>query len=142
MKPSHILLSALLFCAAICQAQQTILTIRLLNGKNGKSITDRDFNIRLGNSNSLLHDTDSRGEIKLDVADVYPRKISVLPNFRFDCRSKQDLGEGRSIEYSLDEILTKGLVSNNFCGKASSVPQPGALVIFVRPRTFIEKWKL
>jgi hypothetical protein len=142
MKLSHILLSALLFGVGLCPAQQTIITIRLFNGKNAKPITDRNFNIWLGNSNNLLHDTDSRGEIKLDVADVNPRKIRVLPDFRFDCRSKQDFGEGQLNEYSLDEILTKGVVSKYLCGKATSLPQPSVLVIFVRPRTFIEKWKL
>jgi hypothetical protein len=141
MKLSHILLSTLLFCA-VCPAQQSIITIRLLNGKNGKPITDRDFNIWLGNSNNLLRDTDLRGEIKMDVTDVNPRKIRVLPDFRFDCRSKQDFGEGRLIEYSLEEILTKGVVGNNLCGKATSLPQPSVLIIFARPRTFIEKWKL
>jgi hypothetical protein len=143
MKLSCILLPALLFGVVVCQAQESTITIRLLNGKNGKPITDRDFNIHLGSSwDNLLHDTDSRGEIKLDVADVWPRTIRVAPDFRFDCRSKKDFGDGGMIEYSLDEILTKGVVGKNFCGKATSLAHPSVLVIFVRPRTFIEKWKL
>jgi hypothetical protein len=142
MKLSHVLPTLVFLAAAICPAQQTTIIVRLLNGKNGKPVTDKSFNVWLGKGENVLLDTDSRGIIKLDVAGVTPRTIRVLPDFRFDCRSKNDFGEGVRIEYSLDEIFSKGVVSKNLCGKAASLPQPGVLAIFVRPRTFMEKWRL
>jgi hypothetical protein len=66
----------------------------------------------------------------------------VAPDFRFDCRWKSDFGPAYIIEYSLDEILSTGVVGENLCGKAKSPRQPGVLIIFVRPRTFMQKWKL
>lgn len=135
-----LLLGLSLFLVAGCTGQT--ITVRLLNGKNGKPITDREFNIWLGDRGNVLRNTDSNGEIKMYIADVTPRTIRVLPDFRFDCRSKQDFGRGDRIEYSLDEILSRGVVSQNLCGSAESRLYPGVLIIFVRPRTFMEKWRL
>jgi hypothetical protein len=143
IKLSRVLtLLPLLFIALLCQAQETTITVRLLNGKNGKPIPDRNFNIWIGDAGNVLHDTDSQREIKLDVTNAKPRTIRVLPDFRFDCRSNRDFGRGDRIEYPLDEILSKGVISKNLCGKATSQRQPGVLVIFVRPRTLMEKFKL
>ena len=132
----------LLFIALLSQAQETTITVQLLNGKNGKPITDRNFNIWIGDTGNVLHGTDSQGEINLDVSKAKPRTIRVLPDFRFDCRSNRDFGRGDRIEYPLDEILSKGVIGENLCGKATSRRQPGVLVIFVRPRTLMEKLKL
>jgi hypothetical protein len=132
----------LLFIALLCQAQETTITVRLLNGTNGKPITDRNFNVWIGDTGNILHDTDSQGVIQLDVTNSKPRTIRVLPDFRFDCRANRDFGRGDRIEYPLDEILSKGVISENLCGKPTSHRQPGVLVIFVRPRTLMEKFKL
>jgi len=43
-----------------------------------------------------------------------------------------------------NEVLQKGFVSANTCGKATASPQPGIVVLFVRPRNFHERvqdWK-
>jgi hypothetical protein len=60
----------LLFIALLSQAQETTITVRLLNGKNGKPITDRNFNVWIGDTGNVLHDTDSQREIKLDVTNA------------------------------------------------------------------------
>jgi hypothetical protein len=141
MKLFRIIPLACFLISTVCLAQQTAITVRLVNGKNGKAITDKAFNIWLGNSFEGLHDTDAKGEIKLDVTNIEPRKIRVLPDFRFDCRESHGSG-GDRIEYSLDEILSAGVVGENLCGRAGSLRQPGVLVIFVRPRTLTERREL
>ena len=40
---------------------------------------------------------------------------------------------------STKEVLQKGFVSANTCGKVTRSPQPGQVLLFVRPRNFREK---
>lgn len=47
----------------------------------------------------------------------------------------------RSEDFSTREILTHGYVSPNTCGKDMLSPQPGQVVLFVRPLTWWEKLK-
>jgi hypothetical protein len=56
-----------------------------------------------------------------------------MPNARFN-----------GIDFSTNEVLQHGVVSANTCGKATASPQPGEVILFVRPRNFGEKvqdWK-
>lgn len=43
--------------------------------------------------------------------------------------------------FSTKEVLDHGFVSANTCGKVTAPPQPGQVVLFVRPLTFWEKMK-
>jgi hypothetical protein len=43
--------------------------------------------------------------------------------------------------FSTRDVLQFGVVTENLCGKAKASPEPGELVIFVRPLTFWEKMK-
>lgn len=142
IRPSRFALVFLLAVAVLCQGQQNKIVIRLLNGKTGKPIRNKSFNVWIGDGGMLLLNTDRRGEISLDVSNVPPREVRISPNTRFDCRSKHDFAAGYRIKYSLDEIASKGIVSENLCGKPSAPTQPGVLVLFVRPRTFIEGMKI
>ena len=132
------LLVALLFAATLCEGQRTTVIVEIVNGRNNKPIRDRSVNVWLGDGGMRLLDTDPKGEIRLDVADIQPFKIRVNLNSRVDCR----LQPGFRVEYSLDEILTKGLIGENACGKAVRVPAPGILVIYARPRTFWESFMI
>jgi len=131
-----------LIAAIPCPAQQGQIVIRLLNGKTGKPIRDKSFNVWLGDGGMLLLDTDRKGEIRLDIANVKPREVRVNPNTRFDCRSKRDFSGGGRIKYSLDEVFSRGVITENLCGRYSAPATPGVLILFVRPRTFIEWWKI
>jgi hypothetical protein len=44
--------------------------------------------------------------------------------------------------YSITKILKSGVAAANTCGKVRVPAQPGELVLFVRPLTWWEKWKL
>jgi len=144
MKPLQIALSLLLL-TILCPAQNTpSIVIRFLNGKNGKPIRDKQVTIGLGKSGAIARDADSKGEIPLDIPGVEPRELRVRPDDYFDCRFKHDqMGPGGlELKYSLDEIVSKGIVGDNFCGKAHVSPTPGVLTLYLRPRTFMELWKL
>jgi hypothetical protein len=50
----------------------------------------------------------------------------------------------KELDFSTQEVLQHGVVSANTCGKATASPQPGEVILFVRPRNFREKvqdWK-
>jgi len=43
--------------------------------------------------------------------------------------------------FSTQKVLQSGVVTPNVCGKATASPEPGEVIIFVRPLTFWEKLK-
>jgi hypothetical protein len=135
------LIPLLLFATILCPAQQaTSVTVRFINGTNGKPIKDKAVNIRLGSEKVSWRDTDSQGQIILDVGSARPRELAIGPDFVFDCRSTQNSNVTMAhAKYSLEEIITKGIVGDNLCGTASASPTPGSLILFVRPRTSKEK---
>ena len=45
------------------------------------------------------------------------------------------------LNFSTKEILQHGYASPNTCGKVKATPQPGQVILFVRPLTFWEKMK-
>lgn len=120
------------------------VVIRFLNGKNGKPISDKQVTVVLGNGPAVYRDADSKGEILLEVPDTGPREVRVRPDDHFDCRFTRDQTGpgGLELKYSLDEIISKGVVGENLCGKQRALPTRGVLTLYLRPRTFIEKWKL
>lgn len=137
---------ALFLLAALSGADQNNprIVIRFLNGKNGKSISDRQVTIQFGSGAANWLDANSSGEIVLEVPRMEARDIRVRPDHYFDCRFKHDQAgpAGLELKYLLDEILSKGIVGGNLCGKASAQPTPGVLTLYLRPRTFIEDWRL
>ena len=62
--------SCFLGIAVLGSAQDGKIVIRLLNGRTGKAIRDKRFNVWLGTGNMLLLNADGNGEIDLDVSDV------------------------------------------------------------------------
>jgi hypothetical protein len=56
---------------------------------------------------------------------AFPQSI---PNARFN-----------EIDFSTNEVIQHGVVSANTCGKVTASPQPGEVILFVRPRNFREK---
>jgi hypothetical protein len=136
-------------CIGLCPAQsassdQSVhkITVRFLNGKTGKPIKDDVPNFWFGDTiGAMNYPTNSKGEVILRATGT-DKEIRVLPNLYADCRFKSDTPTGRLIEYSVQEIDAHGIVSDNVCGTHHISPIPGVLVIYVRPRTFMEKWRL
>jgi hypothetical protein len=53
-----------------------------------------------------------------------------------------DLSTKMTPSYSIKKILDAGVSAANTCGKFRAEAEPGELVFFERPRTWLEKWKL
>src|SRR5580658_3496243 len=104
----------LLSLLVICPAQQTSVNtgkiiLRMLNGKTGKPIRRHDVtNVWLGDAKEFsLQRTDAKGEIVVEISNVHPSEIRVLPSTYADCRFKGDQTSGRLVRYSLDDIISK-----------------------------------
>lgn len=142
MKRFAITLAAFLLVTEICPAQQGSIVIRLVNGRTGKPIRDRQVNIWLGAERMASIDANAHGEIPVDLTATSSHEIRFSPDFRHDCRFDTGFSKGDTLPYSLDEIMTHGIVGANLCGKATSTPTPGVLILFLRPRTMMESWWL
>jgi hypothetical protein len=119
------------------------IKVRLLNGKNGKPIKNDTPNIWFGDAVSPINPhTDSNGEVVVSVNQAQSEELQVLPNQYADCRFKGNSTAGLHVKYSLKQIITTGVVSENLCGKNRIDPIPRVLILYVRPMTFMERWRL
>jgi hypothetical protein len=73
------------------------------------------------------------GDVRVDVSHADIPTILVSEDF-VSCS-----GGGR---YSIEEIISHGIVSENDCGKAKRQPKPGILVIYVVPMRIKELWEM
>jgi hypothetical protein len=163
----NLLVTVLLTMPAMLLAAQT-LEIKLVDGRNGRPMVGASsyVNVWVGGERkeAIAIPTDDKGVARLQITHN-PNEVNV-PNstghgsivanhpvveydesFRINapyvlCGS----GEGRHSwlelkNFSTKEVLDHGYASVNTCGKVTALPQPGQVVLFVRPLTFMEKVK-
>lgn len=145
---------------------QTI-QIRLLNGKTGRPLVGKCVNVWVGSTQkwAVALPTDKGGVASLTLT----RKDSEVdtqhqwkgcgppgvanPVFRYEstirinagfvvCQPhKPDYSWLATMTFSTQRVLKSGIVSPNRCGKATAAPEPGEVILFVRPLTWWEKLK-
>ena len=144
-----------------------IVTMKLVNGRNGHPMSNSYANVWVGTKRkeAMVIATDKDGIARLrltdndDEVDLHMRKKYVGDNVVTDPIVKYDgkfqINVGFVICYphvrdhswlattniSTKQLLQQGIVWPNSCGKATASPKPGELVIFVRPLTWWEKLK-
>lgn len=137
----HVLLALLLVVAINCcsRLEAETVTIRVLNGKNGKPVTDEQVNVLfpVNHRAQLLLHTDKDGDVQFDGdrGEVF----QILPDFYADCRSWQ--AGTPSPLYSVTEVLSEGRLTQNTCSKMNIEPRRGKLVYFVKPLHWWEAYK-
>jgi hypothetical protein len=114
------------------------IILRLRDGRPGFPIWAEYPNVWVARQEGVNPATNWKGEIVVDVTGAVPRELRFLPNWHADCRYEGDLQNGWQVKYSITEILSKGVVGENVCGKKQAKPVPGVLVLYVRPRTLKE----
>ncbi len=133
-------------CATVhAQAGKTI-TLRLLDGKNGRSVSPSGFLVR-ANHQPTIHgewvQKNDDGTAELNI----PAGISVLSiqatyensmEIYFNCDRPKPAANPGEQWYAVSEILTSGLVAPDGCvkpkvaGKFKVTAKPGEFVLFVR----------
>jgi hypothetical protein len=131
--------------ASALMANAQTLRVQVLNGKTGKPVTNEhvnlfrtgDFGDLTGYRNMRGFTTDSNGFIT--ASDFAPDTDSfyVAVDWHRQCTKKSQVNQ---VAFSLQEISTRGIVSENTCKpKLERSATPGTLILFVRDETFFEK---
>ena len=109
------------------------VTIRILNARTNKPITDERLNItlRADQPGGGTLPTDKNGLILVDIGDA--STIRILSNMYADCRSRAEL----YTNYTITTIRSTGITTGNLCSHTSPSPKPGELLLFEIPRTHI-----
>lgn len=116
-----------------------LITIRVLNGKTGKPVKDETPVVLIGSVRDFVKPvTDSNGEIHVPIGPEHLGTLMWFPNHYWDCRYGHRQHSNPRTLYLRDEIISKGIVAENSCGKAHAISVPGTIVIYVRNLTFWE----
>jgi len=163
----NFLATVLLILSAMSLSAQTI-EIKLVDGRNGHPMVGASsyVNVWVGGERkeAIAIPTDEKGVARLQLT-MNPSEVNI-PNsknngsividhpvvkydesFRINAPYVLCGPRGGSYSwlelknFSTKEVLDHGYASANTCGKVTVSPQPGQVVLFVRPRTFWEKMK-
>jgi hypothetical protein len=123
------------------RAEDVIITIRLVNGRNGKPITDENLNVFINGSHfAENYKAHQDGTFRLTVDRN--ATISFASNIEVTCHPYSP-SEREMRWYRVSEILDHGISDDNLCSKKVHVePSAGEFVFYERPRTLLEWWRL
>ena len=128
------------------QPQPRILTVIMVDGKTGKTITPNNFVIRFNHLNAIRNETltlndDGTGKLKipanathLSVQGTYHNSVDLYIN----CDAGMEKDTSTLHWYSIDEIMNTGISAPNECfkgkyAKTSAIPAaPGEFIFYVR----------
>ncbi|OJV42609.1 MAG: hypothetical protein BGO25_09895 [Acidobacteriales bacterium 59-55] len=118
------------------KAQQHIVSIKIINAKTNKPVTDEKLNValRVDQIGSVAMPTDKDGIIEVKTGDA--TTIRILSNMYADCRSRGEL----YTDYSITEIRNNGITTGNLCSDARPKAKPGELILFEIPRIDIPRY--
>src|SRR5258708_1946435 len=128
------------WCPAL-RAEDVTITIRLVNGRNRKPITDENLNVFVNGSGfAQNYKADKNGTIRLAVGRS--ATLSFAGNIQVTCHP-YTLSERQMRWYRVSDILDHGISDENLCNKKIRVEaRSGEFVFYERPRTFLEWWRL
>ena len=163
----NLLVTVLLVTPAMSVAAQT-LEIKLVDGRSGRPMvgTSAYVNVWVGgerkeaiaiptdeNGVSRLQLTLNPSEVNIPISTGHGTIVEKHPVVKYDesfrinvpyvlCVSGEANHSPLDLKnFSTKEVLDHGYASGNTCGKVTASPQPGQVVLFVRPLTFMEKMK-
>jgi hypothetical protein len=143
-----------------------VIKIKLVNGKNGRPIANSFVNTWVGTQRkeAMAIPTDKNGIARLyltnkdaevnaqnppnahDFGIVHPvvkyaDTIRVVAGNVVCVPHAPDYSWLLTMDFSTKQIVQQGIVTANACGKTVASPEPGKLIIFVRPLNWREKLK-
>ena len=141
--------------------------IKLVDGTNGRPMVGTCVNVWVGNERkqAMAIPTDENGVARLRLIDrdgeidIHNRWKgcgdfgTINPVVKYNdslrinagyvlCQSPTpDYSWLALTDFSTEQVLHRGIVTANTCGKATASPKPGHLIIFVRPLSWWDKLK-
>ncbi len=158
-------LFVLVSCGDTLRAQ--VVKVKLVDGKSGLPVAHSCVNVWVGDRQkaAMAIPTDSSGLASLRLTDrsdevdthsrwkdcgnfgvidpvvLYADSIRINAGYVL-CQSRPPAESWLAMtDFSTKQLIRDGIVTPNTCGKAATSPEPGELVIFVRPLSFWEKLK-
>ena len=128
------------------QPAQKVVTIIMVNGKSGKTMTPNNFVIRFNHLNAIRNETltlndDGTGKVSvpanathLSVQGTYHNSVDLYVN----CDAGMEKDTSTLHWYSIDEIVKAGVSAPNECykgkyAKTAAIPvAPGEFIFYVR----------
>jgi hypothetical protein len=137
---AFLLLSLLMVRAAFSQQQ---IIVRALDARNGHPLKNTRIDLWFGDHANSFPQQSTTQPDGTTVFAVQEGKTTFVVSGEFiaDCRGGNIAGKSyidRNV-YSVDDVLTAGVVGKNECGKATAQPIRGTLTIFLRPLHWWEK---
>lgn len=111
------------------------ITIKVVNGHNGKPLKDTTVDVWFGRKASpppTLITSTNDGDAFLPIPDSV-ETIVIAAQRVGDCRAGNRKSYVEGNVYRVQDILRMGVAAQNTCGKARNQPTPGVLVFYVRP---------
>jgi hypothetical protein len=143
MRLVKLTLLLILFAADSAVAQQ--ITIKLINGRNGRPMKNVVIDVWFGERASgapLQVKTRQDGTVVVTIPGN-EKSVVAAGEWVADCRGGNKPGNGfiDSNVYSVTQVSHTGIVAQNSCGTATQQPIPGTLALFVRPTHWWEKMR-
>ena len=108
---------------------------------DGNGVARLQLTLNTGEIN-IPNSSEDRGSIVVDhPVVIYNESLRINAPYVLCGSGGSNYSWLRSENFSMKEILQHGYVSPNTCGKATVSPQPGQVILFVRPLTWWEKLK-
>lgn len=121
-------------------AEDVVVKIRLINGRNGKPITDENLNIFRNQPHFPVNQrADRSGVINLtiDRNSLVSFASNIQVNYHQPTDAEKSLHELQ--QYKVSNMMEHGISDTNTCSKKIKVEaRPGEFVYFERPRTLWE----
>ena len=135
-------IASLSFFSSALQAQGFSITLRAIDGRNGKPMPHQRLLVFTGSSQEdvSLHrhsedvTTDENGRAVLQIPQDTIQWVQVFADFQTLCQS-----EPNRRSFSLAKVPSSGEASPNNCSSVRQELKPGQLTVFARPATFREK---
>ncbi|WP_158945189.1 hypothetical protein [Granulicella sp. S190] len=110
--------------------------IKVINATTNQPITDERLNVALREDQvgSVAMGTDKKGIILVDLKDA--TIVRILSNMYADCRPRGEL----YTNYRVEIIVSTGITTGNLCSSTSVPANPGELVLYEVPKTYIRKY--
>jgi hypothetical protein len=146
-----LLMGLIAFCGTLFAEPIKSITIKVYDGKSGRQVMPTGYQVRVDHGSDMHGDwvkqhEDGTAELTIpaDTAVValhlaYDNSMEVYINCDAE---KNSFGD---VWYSVPQIMSKGMVTSNLCGKAKAnekyktTATPGELILFVRERNWKER---
>jgi len=120
------------------------IAVQVLDGRNGKPIANQRVLVFVGASSEAAKSHAEHTDLTTDkdglgILRVHPDQtqwIQVWADGRVLCYP-----DPNQSSFSIDAIMSTGIVAPNSCSGVMKDPTPGHLIIFARPARFMEKMK-